>query len=76
MTIVKKEHVLLATANFFKLPAYVFSQTCNTWEQTDLLVACWTVRLTFCERLTISFETQNPEEQRNTITDFPGATLS
>ena len=76
MTIVKQEHVLFAAVNFLKLPANVFSQTGNTWEPKDLLVACWIVRLTFCERLTISFETQNPEEQRNTITDFPSATLS
>ena len=43
---------------------------------TDLLVACWVERRTFCERIAISFGTQNPDEQKNTATNFPSATFS
>ncbi len=43
---------------------------------TDLLVACWVERRTFCERITISFGTQNPDEQKKAATDFPSATFS
>jgi hypothetical protein len=43
---------------------------------TDLLVACWVERRTFCERITSSFGTQSPEEQKTTITHFPSTTLS
>ena len=70
LAIVRKKHVLFGRCILVETTCLCILQNEPQPHITDLLVACWVERRTFCERITISFETQTPTSKRARLRFF------